>query len=76
LRGNILSLTTTPTLETIVEKPFVTNELCDACGGSVKARHVAFKDEARLFFCGHHARANNEKLTNQGFEINPSNLDY
>lgn len=67
--------TTAPVLETET-KPTVTSEICDACGGSVKARHVAFKDDFQLYFCTHHAREKVEKLVSQGFEINPSDLEY
>ena len=54
----------------------LTNELCDTCGGSVRAAHVAYKGDFRLYFCAHHARESAQNLTDQGFFIEPADLSF
>jgi hypothetical protein len=59
--------------------PEIVGEYCDACGRElawVPARYKAFKDEAELFFCAHHARKHEDKLKEQGFALFPEDTGF
>lgn len=69
-------MTTTLTQETPTAIPEVKGELCDGCGGSVRAVHVAYKNEMTLYFCKHHARIKEESLMSKGFQLNPPTVGF
>jgi hypothetical protein len=61
---------TTKDFEKIQTLPVAWNgSMCDDCG--VIAVYTATKDSFELNFCGHHLRKHAEKLTSDGFKINP-----
>lgn len=56
--------------------PELTNERCDACGGTVAARYVASRAKSNLYFCGHHIRNHEAKLRTDGYTISPDDTSF
>jgi hypothetical protein len=48
--------------------PLTALDRCDRCNAAAVARST--KDGAELLMCGHHANANMEALSRQGFQLN------
>lgn len=67
-------------VEVFVRTPApIVGETCSACGANaVPARYRATSSTSgsELFFCAHHIRKFNDKLTEQKFTIYPEDISY